>query len=184
METVRTNLCAQLEEARHSAETIKDELEGELDKQTRMSDDLRVQGDETQAKQDAEIEALRATLELESLKRLEEVRGQFDREREWFRSEREQHLSTIAQLKLQLQNSSEKMSNTGNQVPGESSKTDRRDHMYDAGNACGENSVSEVHASAIIEQPGNSRSCRGSQLTVSPQLISSCLLYTSDAADE
>ena len=77
-----------------------------------MSDDLRVQRDETQAKQDTEIEALRATLELESLKWLEEVRGQFNREREWFRSEREQHLATIAQLKLQLQDNSEKMSNT------------------------------------------------------------------------
>ena len=45
--------------------------------------------------------------------------------------------------------------------------------MYDVGNVCGEKSVSEVHGSAIIEQADNSRSCSGSQLTVSPQLISS-----------
>ena len=45
--------------------------------------------------------------------------------------------------------------------------------MYNVGNVCGENSVSEVHGSAIIEQVDNSGSCLGSQLTVSPQLISS-----------
>ena len=63
------------------AEVYKaDEAEKQLDQQARESEELRRQLQEL----DQEGDAVRLRLALERLKQLEEVRKQFDKEREWY----------------------------------------------------------------------------------------------------
>ena len=81
------------EAAKEEGEELRckaEEAERQLDQQARES----------------EVEAVRLRFELEGLRQLEEVRKQFDKEREWYRREHDQDVALIADLRARLQDRS------------------------------------------------------------------------------
>ena len=89
----RADLTEQLRKAQLMAETAKEEgeeqrcktqeAERQLDAQARENEDLQRQLEETEQRAKTEVDAIRLKIELEGLRQLEEVRRQFDRERDW-----------------------------------------------------------------------------------------------------
>ena len=106
----RADLTEQLRQAQLMAETAKEEgeeqrcktqeAERQLDAQAKENEDLQRQLEETEQRAKT---AIRLKIELEGLRQLEEVRRQFDRERDWYRREHDQDLVLHAELRAQLE---------------------------------------------------------------------------------
>ena len=119
LETVRADYEQQLSQTREVAERAKEEnedqrhkileLKHELEEETQRSKEVECELAEVSEsvntvndKWSADMETMRMRIELDGLKQLEEVRRQFDKERERHREELEHDAALIAELKRKL----------------------------------------------------------------------------------
>ena len=119
LETVRADYEQQLSQTREAAERAKEEnedqrhkileLKHELEEETQRRKEVECELAEVSEsvntvndKWSADMETMRMRIELDGLKQLEEVRRQFDKERERHREELERDAALIAELKRKL----------------------------------------------------------------------------------
>ena len=119
LETVRADYEQQLSQTREAAERAKEEnedqrhkileLKHELEEETQRRKEVECELAEVSEsvntvndKWSADMETMRMRIELDGLKQLEEVRRQFDKERERHREELERDATLIAELKRKL----------------------------------------------------------------------------------
>ena len=148
LETVRAELTTQLQQTIEMADNAKEEseeqrrraqdLECELETKSQVVHEL----EEELGREKEQWETIRMRTELDGLKQLEDVRRQFDRERERHRKELEQQASVIEKLKQELATEREKTSRRVVVPPGISSETVDNLHVHEesttvTGNASG-----------------------------------------------